>query len=73
MSGYWDTDKDDKEAFLEASWRAGHNAREIVKALQDRFGGAVTRNAVVSKVHRLGLPMHQSINSWRDKPSSRAT
>lgn len=78
MSGYWDTDRDDKEALLETSWRAGHKAMEIVRALQERFGGNPTKNTVVSKVHRLGLPMHQSNNAWRDieaparKPRSRA-
>lgn len=60
MTGYWDIDRDDKEALLIASWRAGHSSREIANALQERFGGAVTRNAVVSKVHRLGLPEHKA-------------
>lgn len=73
MSGYWDTDGDDKLALLETSWRAGHTAREIARAMDDRFGGKPSQNTITSKVHRLGLPMHQSINSWRDKPSSRAT
>jgi len=65
MSGYWDTDKDDKEALVEVSWRAGHSAREIAQALQERFGGKVTRNMVVSKAHRLALPLHTSATSWR--------
>lgn len=65
MTGYWDTDRDDKEALLEASWRAGHGATEIAAALRERFGGNVTKNAVVGKVHRLRLPIHQSAHSWR--------
>lgn len=69
--GYWDTDPDDKLAMLETSWRAGHSAREIATALTERFGGKVTRNAIVSKVHRMGLPMHQPINSWRGSKSGR--
>jgi len=64
-TGYWNTDRDDKEALVEASWRAGHSAREIAAALVERFGGMVTRNAVVGKAHRLGLPLHQSAHSWR--------
>lgn len=71
--GYWDTDRDDKEALLEASWRAGHSAREIAAALVERFGGSVTRNMVVSKAHRLGLPLHQSAHTWRHQGPGRRT
>lgn len=58
-TGYWDTDRDDKEAFVWSSWKAGHSAREIVAALVERFGPGVTRNAVISKVHRMGLAEHR--------------
>lgn len=64
-TGYWDIDTDDKLALLETSWNAGHSSREIATALIQRFGGKVTRNAVVSKAHRLGLRMHQSPHTWR--------
>lgn len=56
---YWDTDKADKEVLLVTSWNAGHSAREIVAALMQRFGGKVTRNAVLGKVNRLRLEMHR--------------
>jgi GcrA cell cycle regulator len=58
----------ERVSILTASWNAGHSAREIASAM----GNGVTRNSIVSKVHRLGLKMHQSSNSWRDKPSKRA-
>lgn len=63
--GFWATDTDDKEAYLAAAWIAGHSSREIAAALQERFGGDVTRNMVVGKAHRLSLPMHQSAHTWR--------
>lgn len=71
--GYWTTDRDEKEALVETSWRAGHSSREIAHALMERFGGTVTRNMVVGKVSRLGLPMHKDCNAWRgfDKPQRR--
>jgi hypothetical protein len=65
---YW---KPERIELLTTSWNAGHNAREIAAALVQRFGGRVSRNAVVSKVHRLGLKMHQPSNSWRNQPSKR--
>lgn len=54
------------QSTLTASWNAGHNAREIATALSQESGKPVTRNMVVSKVHRLGLKMHQPNNSWRN-------
>lgn len=71
-TGYWDTDREAKEAFLKTAWNGGHSAGEIVAALKKRFGGNPTRNAVVGKVHRMGLPMHQATNKWRGIPSGRA-
>lgn len=61
---FWTPERID---FLKASWEAGHSAREIAAAL----GAGVTRNSIVSKVHRMGLKMHQPNNSWRDTPSKR--
>lgn len=56
---------------LVASWNAGHNAREIAANLSLASGLPVTRNMVVSKVHRLGLRMHQAPNAWRGSKSGR--
>lgn len=36
---------------------AGMSAREIMRALSQEFGGAITRNAVIGKVHRSGLAL----------------
>lgn len=41
---------DDRVAHLKAGWAAGHSCRTIANAL------GVSRNAVIGKVHRLGLP-----------------
>lgn len=50
---------------LTTAWKAGHSAREIAAALAAQSGLPVTRNMVVSKAHRLGLPMHQDAHGWR--------
>lgn len=72
MRGYWDTDSDDKLALLEAMWLVGDSSREIAAALNERFGGNVTRNSVVGKAHRLSLPLHQSAHSWRYQQRKRS-
>ncbi len=41
---------EDRISSLRALWNAGHSASEIAQQL-----GSVTRNAVIGKVHRLGL------------------
>lgn len=43
---------DDAVAELRRRWEAGETASAIAKALGRRF----TRNAVIGKAHRLGLP-----------------
>lgn len=45
----WTNDRVEK---LKQLWAAGHSGGEIVKALD----GVFSRNAVIGKVHRLGLP-----------------
>lgn len=42
---------DDRVSLLKKLWVEGHSAAQIAKQL----GGGVTRNAVIGKVHRLGL------------------
>jgi GcrA cell cycle regulator len=42
---------DERVALLKKLWMEGHSAAQIAKQL----GGGVTRNAVIGKVHRLGL------------------
>jgi GcrA cell cycle regulator len=51
---------DDRVATLKHCWKDGFSASQIAQKL-----GEVTRNAVIGKVHRLGL-------AGRTKPSSRA-
>jgi hypothetical protein len=63
MDSFW---TEPRIATLTASWSAGHSAREIATALSTESGRRVTRNMVVSKVHRLGLKMHQPNNAWRN-------
>ena len=43
---------DDRVGALKKLWLEGQSASQIAKQL----GGGVTRNAVIGKVHRLGLP-----------------
>ncbi|WP_040346331.1 GcrA family cell cycle regulator, partial [Brevundimonas diminuta] len=42
---------EDRVGALKKLWLEGQSASQIAKAL----GGGVTRNAVIGKVHRLGL------------------
>ena len=48
MSAGW---TEDRVGALKKLWLEGQSASQIAKAL----GGGVTRNAVIGKVHRLGL------------------
>lgn len=60
----------DRITMLETLWRAGRSASEIAKAL-----GGVTRNAVIGKIHRLGLAGRMPPTAPRRKrtdPSRRA-
>lgn len=57
---------------LTASWRAGHSSREIAANLALASGLPVTRNMVISKAARLGLPIRQQANSWGAKRERKA-
>lgn len=50
-TGNW---TDDRVATLKKLWLEGKSGGEIAKTLR----GGVTRNAVIGKAHRLGLPKH---------------
>jgi hypothetical protein len=58
--GYFSTDTEAKTTLLKAAWAENISAKNIALALMEKFGGTVTKNAVVSKVARLGLPMHSA-------------
>ena len=49
--------------FLKKRWGEGHSASEIAGAL-----GGVTRNAVIGKVHRLGLARRRTIHRRSSSP-----
>ncbi len=65
---------EDRVGALKKLWLEGQSASQIAKAL----GGGVTRNAVIGKVHRLGLsgraaPSQPARTSFRTtRPSSKA-
>ena len=62
----WTEDRVEK---LKSMWTDGNSASQIAKEL-----GGVTRNAVIGKVHRLGLSNRAgSIKTKRDKPSLRTS
>jgi GcrA cell cycle regulator len=54
MSGYWDKNPGAIEA-LRDLWAKGLPASVIASTLELQFRSAITRNAVLGKVHRLGL------------------
>ncbi|MVT49848.1 GcrA cell cycle regulator [Bradyrhizobium yuanmingense] len=51
---------DDRIRQLEGLWRAGLSASQIAAEL-----GNVTRNAVIGKVHKLGLPNRSSVSDYQ--------
>jgi GcrA cell cycle regulator len=65
MSGYWD-DHPDAIGVLRDLWAKGLPASVIASTLELQFRSAITRNAVLGKVHRLGL--NGRINSVRKSP-----
>ncbi|MCC1480759.1 GcrA family cell cycle regulator [Roseibaca sp. Y0-43] len=54
---------DERVELLKKMWNEGHSASTIAKEL-----GGVTRNAVIGKVHRLGLSNRNGPDSSSDKP-----
>ena len=60
MSATW---SDARVEVLKQLWREGQSASQIAR----RLGDGVTRNAVIGKVHRLGLPGHVTL-----RPPARA-
>ena len=40
---------------LRRLWRRGCTARQIANALNERYGLTLTRNAVIGKLHRMGM------------------
>lgn len=61
---------EDRVSLLTKLWEEGLTANQIVA----RFNGAVSRNAIIGKVHRLGIkqpPRHVSPKEPRNKPRKR--
>jgi GcrA cell cycle regulator len=54
---------DERVELLKKMWNEGHSASTIAKEL-----GGVTRNAVIGKVHRLGLSNRNGPETGTDKP-----
>jgi GcrA cell cycle regulator len=57
---------EDRVTTLSKLWLDGLSASQIARQL-----GGVTRNAVIGKVHRLGLPDRRMAQSRKAAPSSR--
>jgi GcrA cell cycle regulator len=55
---------------LKRDWDAGYTCSQIANRLS-RDGGYLTRNAVIGKVTRLGLPARQQTRRWSTRPSQR--
>jgi GcrA cell cycle regulator len=58
---------DDRVEILKTMWMDGHSASQIAKEL-----GGVTRNAVIGKVHRLGLSNRATPNKAKAKVAPKA-
>ena len=57
---------DERVEILTKMWAEGNSASQIAKEL-----GGVTRNAVIGKVHRLGLSNRATTNTANDATSTR--
>lgn len=55
---------DDEIEALKALWSEGHSASQIVRRLETQR----SRNAIIGKVHRLGLSKRETIRRTRAKP-----
>lgn len=62
MSSYW---TDERIADLKKLWADGHSASVIAGMLK-----GVTRNAVISKIHRLKLPDRATVSRARSAPTA---
>jgi GcrA cell cycle regulator len=56
VGGGWDADKIED---LKVRWEAGETCSQIARAM----GGGITRNSVIGKVRRLGLPFRDTATS----------
>ena len=59
---------DDRVEILKTMWMEGKSASQIAKEL-----GGVTRNAVIGKVHRLGLSNRATTTKAKAAPKAKAT
>lgn len=55
----------DRVTRLKHLWEDGHSASEIARML----GGGITRNAVIGKIHRLGLSGRLTKSAFRERTS----
>jgi GcrA cell cycle regulator len=55
ISYVFDWDQEDALAALRRHYAAGFSASQIAAMMADEFGGNLSRNAIIGKVHRLGL------------------
>lgn len=60
---------DERVEKLQEMWAEGHSAAQIAKVL----GGGVTRNAVIGKVHRLGLSNRGASPKTGEEPDALLT
>lgn len=46
----------EEDAVLTAEWKKGISCSQIAKTIRRRFGNSRTRNSIIGRKHRLGLP-----------------
>ena len=68
---FWDDDA--RVERLKALWGEGLSAARVAVALGTETGTFVTRNMVLSKVHRLGLPLRGSYKDGHTKTRTAST
>lgn len=52
----WSVERDNR---LKALWAEGNSGLICMRILNDEFGVSLTRNAIMGRVYRLGLPSHE--------------
>lgn len=57
----WTPPMDD---MLTAEWAAGTPTRALAQAIAEAFGAAVTKNSIIGRARRLGLPQRENLGGW---------
>jgi GcrA cell cycle regulator len=61
----------EEDALLRQLWADGVSVKKISETLCARFPRTISRNGVIGRANRLGLPSRESVIKWRDPNAPR--